>query len=390
MKILVLTSRYTATRDIIDEDFGRQTRLFSALKELDNDIDFLVADYRKFETKDLKLHGIYVSIRPFSFFYFLSFLRELNNKLRNEKYDFIIATSDPLWGAIGYFYSKKYNVRLVYDLHDNYETYDMFRIPFYRVLDSHVVKNAGMITTVSNSLKNKLGSIRKKDVVVIQNGVDTGLFRPMDRKKCRKAFGFKDEKIIAYTGSIQTRQGIDLLIETFRELKTEIKNLKLVIAGRFVYGKGSDTSLRYNDFQKFLHLIRGFFTKGKANEPDLTQEGVKYLGSLPQNKVAMLINAADVCVVPNRENDFTKYCFPYKVVEYMACNTPIVATRLGDVEFILGNYKGSLCNPDDKNDMVKKIKAQISKGKINYRKNLKESTWGRIALKLNNSLKKMK
>ena len=33
MKILVLTSRYTATRDIIGEDFGRQTRLFEALKK---------------------------------------------------------------------------------------------------------------------------------------------------------------------------------------------------------------------------------------------------------------------------------------------------------------------------------------------------------------------
>src|SRR3990167_5566528 len=60
MKILVLTSRYTATRDIIGEDFGRQTRLFAALKKLGHDIDFFVADYRKHENKNVKLHGIEV------------------------------------------------------------------------------------------------------------------------------------------------------------------------------------------------------------------------------------------------------------------------------------------------------------------------------------------
>ena len=48
MRILVLTSRYTATRDIINEDFGRQTRLFEALKKLNHNIDFFCADYKKF------------------------------------------------------------------------------------------------------------------------------------------------------------------------------------------------------------------------------------------------------------------------------------------------------------------------------------------------------
>lgn len=47
MRILVLTSRYTATRDIIGEDFGRQVRLFSSLKKFGHGIYFFVADYKK-------------------------------------------------------------------------------------------------------------------------------------------------------------------------------------------------------------------------------------------------------------------------------------------------------------------------------------------------------
>ena len=101
MRILVLTSRYTASRDIINEDFGRQTRLFEALKKLGLGVDFFCADYNKFENKNTKLHGINVMIRPFSFFIFFSFLNSLNKLIKNNEYDILVATSDPLWGILG-------------------------------------------------------------------------------------------------------------------------------------------------------------------------------------------------------------------------------------------------------------------------------------------------
>ena len=356
MKILVLTSRYTATRDIISEDFGRQVRLFSALAKLGNQVDFLVADYRKFENKDIRLHKINVAVRPFSVFSLLSFLRGLNEKLKNRKYDILIGSSDPLWGIFGYFLAKKNRVKFLYDLHDNYETYATYKMPFFKYFDRYVVKNSDVVTIISFALKSKISKIRKDKVFVIQNGVDTNLFKPMDKLKCRAELKLpKGAKIIAYTGSIQQRQGVDLLVNVFNKLKREVSNLKLVIAGRFV--------------------------KGQEDKINLNQEGIIHL-TLNQEKVAKLINAADVTIVPNRDDEFTRYCFPYKVVEYMACNTPIVATKLGDVELMLKGYKDSLCMPDNEEDMYKKIKIQLKKGKINYRKNIKNNTWDSIARKL--------
>ena len=89
MKILVLTSLYTATRNIIDEDFGRQTRLFSALQKLGHNIDFFCADYRKFNNRNVKLHGLNVMIRPFGIFHLCKFLRNLD---KNRGKYFIICT----------------------------------------------------------------------------------------------------------------------------------------------------------------------------------------------------------------------------------------------------------------------------------------------------------
>ena len=364
MKLLVLTSRYTATRDIIEEDFGRQTRLFSALKKLDYEIDFFCADYRKFENKNTKLHGINVKIRPFSFFYFFDFLKNLNAALKNKKYDALIATSDPLWGIVGYFFAKKHKIKFIYDLHDNYETYDTYKIPFFSYIDNFVLKKADLLTTVSYALKDKIKSARSNNVFVVQNGVDINLFRPMNKLECRKKLRLpKDAKIIAYAGSIQRLQGINLLIDVFVSLRKEIGNLYLVIAGRF-----------YGDEQKFINLDK---------------EGIIYLGSFAQNDVAKLINAADVMVVPNPENEFTKYCFPYKVVEYMACNKQIVAADVGDVGLLLRKFGNCLCKENDKNDMAEKIKMQLNKNnkKVNYRQLAIKNSWDNIAVRLDKILK---
>ena len=361
MKILVLTSRYTATRDIIGEDFGRQTRLFSSLKKLDHNIDFLVADYRKHERKNVKLHGINVMVRPFGIFSFIKFIFELRNIVTKKKYDYLISTSDPLWGILGSMILYNTETGFVYDWHDNYETYKSYGIPFFGWIDKISMKKADIVLTVSRALKDKLSRERMYDIFVVQNGVDLDLFKPMGKMKCRYSLGLpKNAKIIAYAGSIQQRQGVDLLVKVFSKLKKEINNLKLVVAGRFVAGH-----------------------EGKI---DLKQDGIIHL-SLNQQNVAKLINAADVAVVPNKDDEFTRYCFPYKVVEYMACNTPIVATRLGDVELLLKDFKDSLCNADDERDMHGKIKIQLKKGKISYRKKLKDFTWDRIALTLDKILK---
>lgn len=357
MRILVLTSRYTASRDIIEEDFGRQTRLFSALAKLGHEIDFLVADYKKFENKDIKLHQINVAVRPFSVFSLLGFLRNLNEKLKNREYDILIGSSDPLWGVFGYFLAKKNKVKFLYDLHDNYETYATYKIPFFKYFDRYVTKNSDIVTAISFALKDKVSKVRKRKVFVMQNGVDLKLFMPLERNSSRKKLKLPvDSKIIAYAGSLQKSLGVDILIKAFEKLKKQLPDIKLLLVGRL--------------------------SPNKRDMPDIKKRGIVTFDALKQNKVVLAINAADVVVIPSPTNEFTKYCFPYKCVEYMACNTPIVATSLSDLKLMLKNYKDSLCKPDDENKLYEKIKRQLTKGKINYRKNLKNFTWDRIAMKL--------
>lgn len=359
MKILVLTSRYTATRDIISEDFGRQVRLFEALRKFKHDIDFFCVDYRKFENKNTRLHGINVFIRPFGIYYFLNFINSLNRILKAKKYDLLIATSDPLWGVFGYYFAKKHRIKFLYDLHDNYEVYLTYKMPFFGILDRKIIKNADMVTTVSYALRDLLikREIRRKKVWVIQNGVDLNVFKPMDKNQCRKKLDLPlNKKIVMYAGSLQRTQGVDVLLQALQKVMEKNKDVILVIAGRFFGNEG-----RHIDF----------------NKPN-----IRFLGSIKQDKVAELINAADVTVVPNRANEFTKYCFPYKVAEYAACQRPIVATNVGDAARFVG-YKDCLCKPDDSSDMAKKILIQLKKEGKKVQYNISNNTWEAIASKLN-------
>ena len=355
MKILVFTSRYTATRDIIIEDFGRQVRLFEQLRKFGHKIDFFCVDYRKYEYRNVKLHGIDIFVRPFKPIRFFSLFSLLKKVIKEGNYDLIIATSDPLWGIFGYYYARKYGIKFLYDLHDNYEVYQSYKLPFFSLIDKIIMKKADIITTVSSTLKKKINNLRRKKVFVVENGADLDLFKPKNKIKSRKKLNLPlNAKIIAYSGSIQKMQGINFLTEAFEVLKKDIDNLYLVLAGR---------------------------KRVKSERLNLDGKNIIWLKELDQKGVADLINATDVAVVPNTTNNFTKYCFPYKIIEYMACNSKIVSTNVGDIGNIL--QKDSLCKPGNVNDLVEKIKLKLnSTKKTNYRKIARRYSWHNIAKKL--------
>lgn len=362
MKILVLTSRYTASRDIIGEDFGRQTRLFSALRRRGHDITFFVADYRKRERKNRRLHGMSILIRPFSPLFPFSFIRSFRRHLDGGGYDAVVGTSDPLWGLIGYHAARRHGIPFVYDWHDNYETYASYRLPFFRYLDRRVVRDAEGVTAVSHALKEKLRKIRKGSISVIQNGVDMKLFRPLGKKTSRKKLGLPLEApIISYTGSLQKTLGVDRLVRNYRALKADMPELRLLLVGRL--------------------------PSGKCDRPDIYGEGIIHFDAVKQEKVVLAINAADVAVIPGRPNAFTRYCFPYKCVEYMACNATIIASALSDVPRMLSHSKESLFRAGDDDDMRRCLKkALAAKKRPSHREHLKSNTWNSIARDMEKAL----
>ena len=111
-----------------------------------------------------------------------------------------------------------------------------------------------------------------------------------------------EKKVCFYAGSLRRIYGISYLVQGF--LQANVENTEL-----HIYGKG--------DFEKELETIA-------SQNPT-----VKYMGVAPNDVVVEEELRATLLVNPRPTNeDYTKYSFPSKNMEYMASGTPVLTTKL--------------------------------------------------------------
>lgn len=359
MKILVLMKRFGTNKDLVMQNFGRQIRLFEQITRFGHEVDFLCTDFKKFESKKLRKNGINYCIEPFGFASFYIFLKKLNLMLSQNNYDILVATTSPILGIIGYFYAKKYKIKMLYDLQDSFDIYDEYKIPFVKQIDKYVTKNFDLVICVSQTLMRKIKKFRKKPTYVIENGIEKDLFKPIDRQTARKKLNLpKDAKIIVHIGLMARIKGFDIMMKSFKKVKQKYPNTYLLLSGK---------SYKYDSI-------------------NLKQKNIIFRAFPKRQEVVLGVNASDVAIIPSPKNNFTEFSFPYKLMEYMACRVPIVATNIGDVSILLQKYRGSLCNPDA-DDMSKKIIGKLEDYKrVDYSEVLKRFDWKVLGERLNKIL----
>ena len=358
MKILIIMKRFGTNKDMVSEGFGRQIKIFEQLANK-HEMDFICPDYKEYLDKNIRKNGINYYVRPYSLLKHFSFVKELKTMIRRNKYEVIVGSTEPLFGILGYFYAKKFGIKYIYDLQDDYRHYDTYKIPFVAYLDRKAVKGSDVVLTVSDTLNRRVRKFRKKQTITIQNGLNTREFRKISKAQARKILKLPKGRVIVYLGEISRLKGGDILIGAFKEVRKAMPDSNLLLSGKV------------------------------ADNIDVNQEGVIYKQFRKRSEIIAALNAADVGVVPNRRNIFSEYCFPNKLVEYMAAGLPIVATDIGDTSAILSK-SGYLCRPDDKYDMAEKlIYALKSNKKPNYRDILKNLTWGNLSKKINRIMLEM-
>ncbi len=366
MKILLLMKRFSTNRDMIMENFGREARLFSEIRKLGHVVTILCADQVKKERKTTKLNGMNVEIRPFGIPNILKFAAAATTMAAEN--EVVIGSTHPLLGYIAHLAAKRAGRKMVYDIRDNYETYNFTNLPLLkrgmlpRMVNNHVIRSCDLAVCVSESLRQKISAKRKGPTVVVKNGVNAKFFRQLSKAACRKKLGLPAKaQIIVYTGHISKERGADKLIEAFAKIRAQKPEAILLLSGQV------------------------------DSDVDISQPGIIYK-ELPRRKdVVVGINCGDVAVVPQPENETTRYAFPYKLLEYMACNIQVVATAVGDVKELLKDYPDSLAEPGNVEDLAYKLTVALgSKKKARYGRIVSEYTWGKLARKLNSELVKLR
>ena len=118
----------------------------------------------------------------------------------------------------------------------------------------------------------------------------------------REEYKKGDKPVILYTGALEKTLGLDVLLEAFERLPENAA--RLCLAG---YGG-------------YLEEIKACAKKN---------ENIEYLGYLSKEEVTDLQNSAAILVNPrSQEEEFVKYSFPSKTMEYLATGVPVVMNRL--------------------------------------------------------------
>ena len=182
--------------------------------------------------------------------------------------------------------------------------------------------SASKILAVSEALKSdmvELGMPSEK-ISVHYTGVDLERFRPLNRSSLKLEMGV-DGPLLITVGALIPRKGQRLTIEMLKH----IPRARLMIVG-----EGPDRA----GLEKFSRAA------GLADR-------VQFLGGQPNARVAQLLAAADVMVLPSSSEGIANAW-----VESLACGTPIVISDVGGARELLQDESAGRIVPRDSLSMA--------------------------------------
>lgn len=337
MRILVLGKRSYTGKDLIDDRYGRLFELPAWLSRFGHQVIGVALSYRRASTGEYRwddLPGLVWHAESLGAIPFLGYTRTLRQIIRETRPDLIWACSDAYHAILGWQLQRRFEIPVVIDLYDNFESFPATRLPGVLSLFRRACHSATGLTLVGDALR---GYVREQygvdsPMLVLHNGTDPTLFHPRDKLASRRALGLPEQgKLIGTAGAITTGRGIATMFDAFLALADEMPDLHLVFAG-----PRDATPSRY----RHPHIID--------------------LGVLPLERVPMLLSALDLGVISNIDSPFGRYCFPQKLHELTACGTPFVAANIGETAAMLHRHPHLLFPPGDAIGLACRIRDRLT------------------------------
>lgn len=167
-----------------------------------------------------------------------------------------------------------------------------------------------------------LYKVSRQNIVVIPPGVDTSRFYPIPSDEAKAFIGVPPgDRMILYVGRIEPLKGLDVLLEAVgRFCQTEHieqSHLHLAIIGGEPDVKQDAMTVEMSRLQAL---------REKYGLSDI----VTFLGKRGQDTLPYYYSAAEVVVVPSHYESFGMVA-----LEAMACGTPVVASQVGGLAFLV-------------------------------------------------------
>ena len=198
-------------------------------------------------------------------------------------------------------------------------------------------RRAHRIVVVAPAFKDHLiryWNVPAAKISIVENGVETDLFR-LDpaAPEVRKKLKLEDRFLICYIGTMGNAHGLDTLIAAAKELQTALPSATFLLIG-----EGADK-------ERIVELAAA---SGLTN--------LMFLGQQPRETIPSYVSASDLCLVMLKKTELFKTVIPTKLLEYMACERPVVVAVDGQARKIIEEAgAGVFVEPEDSRALVEAI-----------------------------------
>lgn len=173
----------------------------------------------------------------------------------------------------------------------------------------------------------------ERKIVIIPPGVDTGHFYPIPPDEAREAIGLPGAScLILFVGRIEPLKGVETLIRAMAIMKHK-GALKQCPQGLAIIGGDPNASPK---------LLNAEMARLQALCKELGMDDfILFLGKRGQDTLPYYYSAAEVLVMPSHYESFGMVA-----LEAMACGTPVVASQVGGLAFLVQDGVNGYVVPD--------------------------------------------
>ncbi len=196
---------------------------------------------------------------------------------------------------------------------------DVYEFPkrsfIHRALFKKVLKSIPTVCSTSLDMAREASLYVKKDFKITPFGVNTDVFKPLDRKRN------DDELVIGTVKSLEHVYGIDRLLQLFKQFSEKYGRPTRLL----IYGKGS----QHVELKQLANNLR-------------ISHLVEFKGFVEGEELVEAFNSLDIFVALSRRESFG-----VAALEAQACGVPVLVSDVGGLPEVVGPNSGMVIKGED-------------------------------------------
>lgn len=279
------------------------------------------------------------ALQPISLFFYSLFIA-IWQVIRGTRYDLVNAQT-PLSGFVGYLLKKWFGIPYIVTVHIFAATpaHVGWAARIYGHVEKLVLRHADQVLSAGYELKKYLDTrygFKDGHVVVVHPGMDVVTFDETNVSNDLREKLKTDSYRILFMGRLIEENGVQDLLEAIRMMKND--DFKLYFAGN-------------GNLEK---LISGFIEKEKLHDK------VTLLGVIRGSDKQFLIRNVDLSIRTSYHE-----VFPVAYLESVSVGVPVIATPVGDTEYMAERTDAITIVPvNDPESVASAIREHMRKGPL--------------------------